>query len=197
MISFKCLQKDKSILLPADNYWEQKLNMRFCVEIARYAKLCEKYNRKQYGTLDGVSFITYHDWSSYIIETINSMDVIELTELSHYLRNKERLLEMESGISEKLFIPLLIAIYVPVLLNMISELASEEIKDNGNVFLVAVCMVIAVTILIPAIQYIRGIINDICHKGIKKSFYIDFREIVDKQLVFYQTGVVKDGGKEL
>mgnify|MGYP007133754006 CR=1 FL=1 len=65
------------------------------------------------------------------MEKINSKDVIELTELSHYLRNKERLLEMESGISEKLFIPLLIAIYAPVLLNMISELASDEIKDNG------------------------------------------------------------------
>lgn len=60
-----------------------------------------------------------------------------------------------------------------------------------------VCMVIVVTILIPAIQYIRWIINDLSHKGIKKLFYIDFREIVDKQLVFYQTGVVIDGGKEL
>ncbi len=131
------------------------------------------------------------------MEKINSMDVIELTELSHYLRNKERLLEMESGISEKLFIPLLIAIYAPVLLNMISELASDEIKDNGYIFFVTVCMVIVVTILIPAIQYIRWIINDLSHKGIKKLFYIDFREIVDKQLVFYQTGVVIDGGKEL
>ena len=131
------------------------------------------------------------------MEKISSKDVIELTELSHYLRNKERLLEMESDISEKLFIPLLIAIYAPVLLNMISELASDEIKDNGYIFFVTVCMVIVVTILIPAIQYIRWIINDLSHKGIKKLFYIDFREIVDKQLVFYQTGVVKDGGKEL
>lgn len=175
-------KKDESILLPADRYWSDKLNIDFAVEFARYAELCGKYDVKKHGVLDGSSFTSYQDWKVYVKEKLEQLNNNEMKELFHYFRNKERCSIMENGITTNMFFPLLIAIYAPMILQAFSEIITDDTIKRGISYFILAIGLIVIIFFIPFFQYLKDSTKDYQSAELRKYFYQDLMGIVSEQI---------------
>lgn len=173
-------KKESSILLPADKYWSDKLDIDFEAELARYRFLCGSMLEEGKQSLNGHYYTTYKDWKSYIEEKISLLDSSELTELYHYLKNEKRRASIRTGMSANILFPILVSVSLPTFFEAI-----KTIYDNTQNFNFIVGIIELIFIGIIFCLMIKPVITttkDYKVNEFRRYFYSDLKEIVEAHM---------------
>lgn len=172
-------KKESSILLPADKYWSDKLDIDFEIELARYRFLCGSMLDEGNQSLNGHYYTTYKDWKAYIEEKILYLDDSELTEFYHYLRNGKRMAHIRNNISSNFLIPILITICFPYLFELVKAI-SDYTQSTKIIFPIAIILILIwIYILYRIIKNVAATAQEYKMDEFKKYFYSDLKEIVE------------------
>lgn len=173
-------KKESSILLPADKYWSDKLDIDFEVELARYRFLCGSMLEEGNQSLNGHYYTTYMDWKSYIEEKISHLNDSETTELYHYLKNEKRRASIRTGMSANIIFPILASVSLPTFFEAIKT--TFDNTQNSNFVIGIIELILILVFFHLMIKPVITTTKDYKVTEYRRYFYSDLKEIVEAHM---------------
>lgn len=177
---------------PIKEYWEEKLNIKYDIELEYYKKLCgKKYNKKLLSTKSDLhnneDYITYNKWRSHILKTIENLTADELEEYSKFLNQQYRNKNTKLGSFNTLLIPFGICVIGGVVIapafDIIMKMATNNDFSLDCKYIVSstfafseICIILFVVLLFYWLN------NTHDNESVLLYFYQDIKEIVDKRI---------------
>lgn len=189
------------------DYWNDQIN--FDKEFIKYQSLCDSLFKKKFKKMKKeLSFSRYCTWKAYIQGNIKKYKYEQLIELSRYLNHQIRGASRLSNIMNMIFIPFLVSIVSSVIIQHLNNrevppLDVVKILDNLSlstfldvIIYLAVLVVLffilglltfitPITLIITMFVFAKATMN----LELKKSFYEDFKEIIDESIKTDNIGV--------
>lgn len=178
--------------MTAKDYWNKEIG--FENEFIVYEYLCDAISKRKKRKLKiELKFRYYSDWKSYVKDNNRKRKCVELTELSRYLNHQERSVGMNNNSLYILLIPFLVSLFSNIIWNYFNTIQYFPADDLIELFsLIPIINVIkypmilftigTLIMLIPMILmfYLILSMETVKKSELRKSFYKDYKEIVDE-----------------
>lgn len=176
-------KRNKITELTPKEYWQKKLNFDFSVERLRYTKLCRKVDSKELKKLNGLYFLSHHEWAKYIYNTIINLDIMELREYSRYLNYEAQTSTSVNDINKSIIAPISIAFITPVIVEPIYRLVPTNSNDIVQVLGFLLYLPFAILLFLYfIITFPKTFLRSCRDTETIKLFYEDIKNIVDERI---------------
>lgn len=150
-------------------------NFDYSEEKDKYCYLCGVNSKKLIRKIkDDDKIKTYSEWKQTILSKYEKNSIEELQEFSRYLNQRIRILEPIKDY-KSIVISVYTAIVVTGMYNLIMEI--QQLNLNSRVIIGLTLLPLLVIII-----FLRWIINYISDANIKRSLFVDYKEIIDEMI---------------
>jgi hypothetical protein len=187
----------KEEIMITTDYWNDEIN--FDKEFIIYQSLCNSLpKRKKKKLKDEFKFVRYATWKTYVEDKCQKYEYVQLIELSRYLNHQIRDADRLNTIMGLIFIPFIVSLISSVvfqvlnkqtpnidIVNILNQLPTSSTPLN-RVFIIVVLIILIILlglfvmiapIIFILIMFYIAKVNTIL--ALKKSFYEDYKEIID------------------
>ena len=166
-----------------ENYWEEKLHIKYNEELEKYKKICGlRYKKKLVRISYSLKYtlITYEEWKQNIICETSILDINELKEYSRFLNQKMRDNEVTFNLSQTLLIPFTIFMASELVEMFIEPFNKIEMEFNIIMYIKFVTMIFFFGFIFVKLCSVR-------EESIHKYFYQDLKDIVDEKIEYVKS----------